>query len=538
MTQCVMVKESACRDCGSSNIFEDHRRGEIVCRNCGLIQNDNAFSLGEERTWFDQDEKTKRKRTGPPRKYSKRVEGLTTEIDKYDRDIKGRAVPIERKQQLYRLRKWQRRSRIGTSVDRNLSIALPELDRMCGYLNIPNNIKEECARWYRKCVNKGIVRGRSIESVIAAVIYLVSRWHKMPKTLAELEQVSGVKRKDIGRSYRTICRRLGLKMVSASAIDFIPRFSSELGTSGKTEAKAIEIVTKAMKKGIVSGKSQRGVAAASIFLADELTGDNELTSKKIADTLEGITEITIRNRYEQLRKVMKVKKQVIRIRKKGRPKKQFEKQTEKQAEQKEIKENDLFVSLSPEELCDEMCTGLKNVSTSFKRKCVQLYKRVDKETKILQRRSPESVMAAIIYFERKKNPENESIRELSEITGLSRHDIETSYTRLRKELNLEIPQPGLKQCVWYLANKLEISEPEIAEKIVLEAMKTLEKVKEKGIIVEKSPISFSAAAIYLALCQLKTRGEIEQKYSQEKLGLKLGISQSTLSSYCWIVEKE
>ncbi|MEA3255611.1 MAG: TFIIB-type zinc ribbon-containing protein [Candidatus Altiarchaeota archaeon] len=288
-----------CKACGNKYTIVDYKHGEVLCRNCGLVLIDTLFDFGPEWRAFDEEQMNKRARTGGPLRFAKQNIGLTTEIDRYDRDIKGSAIPSERKAQLYRLRKWQRRSRMGTSVDRNLSIALPELDRMCAHLNVPNNIKEECARLYRKCVNKGIVRGRSIESVIAAIIYLISRHHRLPKTLEELEGVSGVKRKDIGRSYRTICRRLGMRMPVVTAADYVPRLASERGVSGETEAKAMEILEKARKCGIISGKVPISIAAAAIYLAANITKD--VKAQKIAGFAD-VPESAIKNRYHELTK--------------------------------------------------------------------------------------------------------------------------------------------------------------------------------------------------------------------------------------------
>jgi len=288
-----------CPDCNNESLITDYKHGEIVCKKCGLVIEESLFDFGPEWRAFDEEQKSKRARTGGPVKFAKLNKGLTTEIDRYDRDIRGGAIQPERKAQLYRLRKWQRRSRMSDSVQRNLSIALPELDRMCAYLNISNNIKEECAMWYRKAVSKGLVRGRSIESVVAAIIYLISRKHQLPKTLEELADASGVKKKDIGRSYRFACRRLSLRMPVATPMDYVPRFASELELSGETEAKAIEILEKAREKGVTSGRGPTGVAAAAIYLAGKLTKDKQ-TQKGIAGRLAGVTEVTIRNRYEEI----------------------------------------------------------------------------------------------------------------------------------------------------------------------------------------------------------------------------------------------
>ncbi len=294
-----------CPACNSLNIRTDQVHGEIICMSCGFVVEDGLFDFGPEWRGFNEEQRSKRARTGGFVKYAKLNKGLTTEIDRYDRDIRGGSIQPERKAQLYRLRKWQRRSRMSSSMQRNLSIALPELDRICSYLNIPNNLKEECAMWYRRAVKNGLVKGRSIECVVAAIIYLISRQHRLPKTLEELEEATGVKKKDIGRSYRFVCRKLKVKMPVATAIDYVPRFASELGLSGATEAKAIEIVELAKKKGITSGKGPTGVAAAAIYLAGKLTNDKQ-TQKSIASKLSGVTEVTIRNRYEELAKALDI----------------------------------------------------------------------------------------------------------------------------------------------------------------------------------------------------------------------------------------
>ncbi len=302
MHQKIKIKaEKICPDC-KGILITDYKHGEVICKKCGLVLEEGLFDFGPEWRAFDEEQKSKRARTGGPVKYAKLNKGLTTEIDRYDRDIRGGTIQPERKAQLYRLRKWQRHSRMSDSVQRNLSIALPELDRMCAFLNIPNNVKEKCAMWYRKAVSQGLVRGRSIESVVAGIIYLISRQYRVPKTLEELEEASGVKKKEIGRSYRFVCRNLGVRMPVATPMDYVPKFASQLNLSGETEAKAIEILEAAREKGVTSGRGPTGVAAAAIYLAGKLTNDKTLTQKCIADKLAGVTEVTIRNRYEEMAK--------------------------------------------------------------------------------------------------------------------------------------------------------------------------------------------------------------------------------------------
>jgi len=288
-----------CPSCACSEIITDYVHGEELCKKCGLVLKEMLFNFGPEWRDFDSDQKISKARTGGPVKFSKQSLGLTSEIDRRDCDIKGGAIPTRRKAQLYRLRIWQRRSRMGTSVDRNLSIALPELDRICCLLNVTDNLKEEAAMIYRKAVNHGLVRGRSVESVVAAVIYIVCRNHQTPKTLMELSVVSDVKGKDIVKSYKKLCHGLKIKLAVSTPMDYVSQFASALGLSGETEARAVEILEKAVELGVGCGRSPTGVAAAAIYIAGKLTGDRQLQSE-MQEKLPGVTRVTISSRAEEL----------------------------------------------------------------------------------------------------------------------------------------------------------------------------------------------------------------------------------------------
>lgn len=288
-----------CRSCSGTTFVSDYERGEIYCRRCGLVVEDTLFDFGPEWRAFDREQLDKRARTGGLLRYAKLGKGLTTEIDKYDRDIKGKAIPAERKAKFYRLRKWQTRSKMATSLQRNLSKALPELDRMCSYMKIPGNVKEECALLYRKCAEKGIVKGRSIESMVAAIIYLVTRKNKIPRTLEELETASGVKKKLISGSFRKIVHEMKIKMPVTTAADYVPSLAVRLGASGETMAKAIEIVEKAKESSVTTGKVPISVAIAALYLAADLTKDE----KMLRDVkFPGISKNTIQTRYDELMK--------------------------------------------------------------------------------------------------------------------------------------------------------------------------------------------------------------------------------------------
>lgn len=293
-----------CPDCGSTEISEDSTRGELVCGKCGLVLKEEMIDTGQEWRAFDSEQMSKRARGGAPLTFTKHDKGLTTEIGKGLGELYK--VPAKKRAQYYRLTKWHKR--LIKSKDRNLSFALSELQRIVSFLNLPRTIHERIARYYEEAVNKGLVRGRSIESVIAALTYAVSREFDSPRTLDEISEASGVEKREIGRTYRYIARELAIRILPADPTTFVPRFTSMLGLSDRVQAKALEILKKANKHDITSGKGPTGVAAAAIYVATVLIGEKR-TQREVADIV-GVTEVTIRNRYKELIEKLGIEEEV------------------------------------------------------------------------------------------------------------------------------------------------------------------------------------------------------------------------------------
>ncbi|MGB9577411.1 MAG: transcription initiation factor IIB, partial [Candidatus Norongarragalinales archaeon] len=194
---------------------------------------------------------------------------------------------------------------ISNSIERNLAIALTELNRVASHLGLSESIREACALLYRKCVEKGLIRGRQIESVVSAVIYAVCRQYGIPRTLDEISAVAEIPKKEIGRTYRLIAQELELKVPLTNPRFYIARFITALKLSGETQKQAQEILDKAIKRGLISGRGPMGVAAATVYIASVVTGERR-TQKEVAD-VAGVTEVTIRNRYRELKKALDLK---------------------------------------------------------------------------------------------------------------------------------------------------------------------------------------------------------------------------------------
>jgi len=298
-----------CPECGGVNLFLNREKGEIVCRDCGLVVEEKMVDFGQEWQESEPEDAAKKRRTGAPMTYTQFDRGLGTEIgqrgDVYKLRDKNRS-------KFMRLRKWQ--SRISTAIERNLKLALAELKRVASYLKLPQSVEEEAARIYTLAVQRGLVRGRSMESVVAGSLYAACRRHEVPRTLDELSEASGIDKKEIGRTYRFVTRELGISIMPSNPVDYIARFSSSLKLSPETQSKSIKILERAQAQELTSGRGPTGIAAAALYVSALIHGEKR-TQREVAD-VAGVTEVTIRNRYKELLEELNLEKDVKKGKKK------------------------------------------------------------------------------------------------------------------------------------------------------------------------------------------------------------------------------
>ena len=257
------------------------------------------IDTGPEWRAFTHDERKARARTGSPIHYTSADKGLSTMIGYGDRDSSGRKLSPERRAAITRMRKWQIRSRVHSSVDRNLSLALSEIDRLISQMGLKEGVKELAAMIYRRLIVKRLVHSRSIDALAAASIYAALRLRRIPRSLKEISQYSNVHWKVIGKHYRLLVRKLQLRMPVPDPMNYVPKLITTLKLPGIMQSKVFEVLEMAKNhEGLITGRDPRGLAAGAIYIASILT-DNRVTQREIS-IASGVTEVTVRNRYKEL----------------------------------------------------------------------------------------------------------------------------------------------------------------------------------------------------------------------------------------------
>ena len=304
MTRETFNSGGRCPRCGKGPMVTDSTTGEMFCGNCGFVLTERVEESGPEWRSFSKEEHEDRSRTGTPTSLAMHDMGLATIIGPADKDASGKPLSASMKSTIERLRTWDSRSQVHEPVDRNFRQAFSELDRLKDKLALSDAVIEKTAYIYRKALDKGLVRGRSIPGLVAAALYAACRDTETPRTLTDVANGINIKRKDVARCYRLLLRELDLKMPVVDPIKCVARIASKAGLSEKTKRRALLILKDAAEIEISAGKDPMGLAAAALYLSCVMNGENK-TQKDVAQAA-GVTEVTIRNRYKGLKESLKL----------------------------------------------------------------------------------------------------------------------------------------------------------------------------------------------------------------------------------------
>ena len=283
--------------CPPEYIVFDEERGEYICTLTGEVVEETVIDTGPEWRAYTPEEKTRRSRVGSPLTHTLPDYGILTTISGY-RDATGRKLEARLRIEASRLRRLQAKLRATTSIEKNIEQAAREITRLVEALNLPRSIIDTAMMIYRQAAEKGLVRGRSLESMAAAAVYAACRIRGIPRGIDDISEIVKGGRKEVARCYRLIVRELRLRMPIVDPIRYVSRIASALRLSPAVERRAAEILMQARRMGLTAGKDPAGLAAAAIYIAALELGERR-TQKEIA-AAAGVTEVTVRNRYKEL----------------------------------------------------------------------------------------------------------------------------------------------------------------------------------------------------------------------------------------------
>lgn len=335
-----LAQKPECEECGSTDFVSDAKRGETICGLCGLVVDERIIDQGPEWRTF-ADDNGQRIRTGAPASFRFHDKGLTTQVGYDRRDASGSKLSPSGMQRAYRLRKWQRRNTVGSSLERNLAAANNKLTIITSQMGLPPGVVEACAKLYRQAAAAKIPRGRSIEKTLIACLIITCREKRIPRTIRDFAKVTRITEKDLGKYFRLVKRVLELPSQSLQPEEYLMPYCTNLKVPPEIRGCATSLIAEMREAGALVGKDPKSIAVACLYVAGKLDetqlkaliaeqkatkeqGDTKAAKeigRKVTDMKRilrqvtqtrlsnesGVSEVTIRNRYRDICETLDIK---------------------------------------------------------------------------------------------------------------------------------------------------------------------------------------------------------------------------------------
>src|SRR5919202_518675 len=286
----------------NDRIITDTESGEVICGNCGAVISEKVEDASHlERRIFTQGAQIDegRARTGAPTSLARHDMGLATIVGTENRDAAGTKIDPSVSSAMQRLRIWDSRVQLSLPSGRNRREAFMLLDTLKDKLGLSDAVIENTAYLYRKAQQRKFLRGRSISGVVCAATYIACRDLAISKTMKEIAAASNIKQKSLARIYRQLILEFDYKVPNIDPIKCVARVANNAKLAEKTKRQAIDIMDKVKQNQISAGKDPMGLAATVVYISCIKKGEN--ISQKEISNVAGITEVTLRNRYKDLK---------------------------------------------------------------------------------------------------------------------------------------------------------------------------------------------------------------------------------------------
>jgi len=191
---------------------------------------------------------------------------------------------------------------------------------MSDAIGLPKVVSDIAKQVFRKVEDSRQLRGKSMESVVAACIFIACRRGNVPRTFGEICALTHVSKTEIRRSFQAIERVLLAESqghgaggssgdrstgeveyfptTSTGASDLMVRFCNRLRLPVSVQTICVELAKRMGDEGTLAGRSPISIAAVGIFFVSWLMGHGK-SAKEVADAA-GVGEGTIKGAYRAL----------------------------------------------------------------------------------------------------------------------------------------------------------------------------------------------------------------------------------------------
>lgn len=283
-----------CRD-PNPNIVEEFSSGDLVCGNCGLVLGDRVVDTRSEWRTFANDEGDDPSRVGAASDpLMEGVEQLDTVISFRDG---GSGISRE-------LQRAASRS-LAHRMDRNVLTVFRDISSWCDQFSLPKMISDIAKQLYKRSDEEKLLRGKPVDAVIAACIFIACRQAHVPRTFREICNLTHVSKKVLGQCYKALEQAFNLSPgataqssnsnLTMGPENLLVRHCNHLDLPTHLQSIAADVVVAARKHGIADGRSPNSIVGGAIYFTCELLGVHR--SLKEISVVAGVSEGTIKLVY-------------------------------------------------------------------------------------------------------------------------------------------------------------------------------------------------------------------------------------------------
>jgi len=299
-----------CRD-PNPNIVEEFGSGDLVCGNCGLVLGDRIVDTRSEWRTFANDEGDDPSRVGAA------SDPLMEGMEQLDTVISFRDGGSGIARELQRAASRSQNSR----SERNLLTAFRDISSWCDQFSLPKTISDIAKQLYKRSGEERLLRGKPLDAVIAACIFIACRQAHVPRTFREICTLTNVPKKTLGQCYKQLEQAFNLSPGASAHTtasspsngpeNLLVRYCNHLDLPANVQSICSDIVIAARRHGIADGRSPVSIAGGAIYFTCLLLGKNK--SVRDIGVVAGVSESTIKlvYRYYQQAKEKLVKQEWI-----------------------------------------------------------------------------------------------------------------------------------------------------------------------------------------------------------------------------------
>lgn len=289
---------NGCKVCKKDDVILDVDNGERICNNCG--------SVLEDKMEFDEfgSSTTRPISKNPLGTFSSLAQpdrGLSTTISMTNTDVNGTAFTSRQSTTIRRIRNLDKISKNHRNRYRNLKNACTILIRIKDKLLLSESIVEKAAYYYRKVLEKGIIKGRSIKEFVVASVYVSCRESHIPRTLDEISNAVNANKIFAGKCYRLLLRKLSLPLPPVNLNIHLTKIANKAGVGKKTLLRSLEMMRIIKDNPISCGKDPVALSIGVLYAAC-LEMKEDISQSQIAKA-GGMSILTLRKRVMDINQV-------------------------------------------------------------------------------------------------------------------------------------------------------------------------------------------------------------------------------------------